>query len=460
MLPPNDHNNRKPSMHRRIVAIAVASALAAGAALATVTWALGGEEPPPADGPELPEPDPSEPDAAPAADPDGDQGQRLAWAGEEMRFDFEALAATFKTGDRDGWTSTFATDASSGGPELEAQASRYFDNLTALGAAPLSWRLISGPSEMGEETARSYESTIGLSFCLAPADATACTPTEVDYLAAWEVLDDGTLAISELTPGDSPYRPHPWEDVDLEVVRGERALAAAETGSGHDLDAYLEAAEDAAANADDFALTPIPSYPLFIADDAQMDSWYGGAGHAQSRAFAAPTPAAPEAGVSDTIAALHLVVGADRVGSAGEASGTIRHEAVHAATLIGGQISGLASSDTWWVMEGLAEYGSYGADLPSHRAGDTAALVAADGCRGGVDQPDAGDSLADVSGAYGCAQLGVAHLVDAYGLEATLAWFDTAHNHRGSNIDAAQEHFGQPWPGVLGEVTEAIVDGV
>ncbi len=360
--------------------------------------------------------------------------------------ELEQLENAFAEGDRDAWTALFSERSVDRG-------GRYFDNLTALQAAAVELRTIREVTESG--TGHSAE--IGLSFCLNPPDAADCTRTEVSYQTGWVRGGDG-LVLDHIMDSFGHYRPHAWEEVELTVAVGDRAIVAVDAETGVDPADYLDTAESAAAAADEFALlAPVDSYLVVLATDDQFNTWYGGYDHGISLGYAASTTT--DAEKSEIAGPVHVVIPYDRHDTAGIGK-TFRHELGHAATLQGSDLREAGNEEGWWAMEGIAEYIAVGDTIPADRVSDTASLAADGGCANGIEPLSASDSATVGSGKYGCAYLGVRYLIEEYGIEAFMDWFQ-AVRHRGSTAAAASlEHFGTDHAELLAAVGTYIDNAV
>ncbi|WP_158299953.1 hypothetical protein [Glycomyces paridis] len=377
-------------------------------------------------------------DADPPGAADATSGSEEAADAGPLAEPLAELAQAFADGDRDAWTAGFGAD------EAE-RAGRYFDNLTALDADPLELRVEGEVTESGTGTRKSYGATIVMSFCLHAADPASCTPTEVDYSVTWE-REGESLVLSHFMDLEEIYRPHAWEVADLSVALGDRAVVAVDADAGVDPADYLDAAEEAAANADAYALIePIDSYLIVLADDDQFDTWYGGYVNDVSLGSAVSTAAD-----ADTAGPIHVMMPFERLDDESFAH-TARHELGHAATLQGAPLRNELDESTWWMVEGVAEYIANGDTMPADRVADTAALVDSGGCADGIEPMGEGDSASTSSGKYGCSYLAVRYAVDEYGLEAFMDWFAAAV-HEGAGTTAASE--------ALGEDHEAVMEAI
>jgi hypothetical protein len=468
MIPTNDPTPRQTSLRRRVVILVVAAVLAAAAGVGGAAWAFGGDASPPVEPATPPSLELLEETTAPAveADPVGSDAEQAAWAAEQITADLEAMNAAFAAGDREVWIEGLAAgealSLSADASELEGQVGLIFDNMVVLFAANLEWVLLDESPDPSTVKEHSYEARIGLRYCLAPTDPETCVRSEVDYLTAWDLqpeAPDLDLGLSRLTVnGNTAYRPQPWEVTPLRVAVRDRILVAATGSSGHDPLAYIETVQAAAQAADAFADEPVGSYPLFLTSDDEFSEWYGGPADPEALGYAAYTYADTTA--ADTIAGLHLVLAADGTDPAAAAQ-TITHEAVHVATLQGASITSASSTETWWLLEGVAEYGAAGDDMPADRVSDTDAFTADGGCADGmITAPGAGSTALEYSGSYGCAYLGVRALVDEYGLEAFLGFFDAAHAQQHDLDEAAQGAFGVDYATVTEDVAAAIAAAV
>ncbi|WP_168801629.1 hypothetical protein [Glycomyces buryatensis] len=357
------------------------------------------------------------------------------------------LQTAFAEDDRDAWTAMFSGDAADRG-------ALYFDNLQALEATSVKLRTIGEVTESGTGTRKSYSSQLGLSFCLNPADAENCTHSEVDYHVMWSRGDDG-MAIDLFQDVDSGfYRPQGWEEGELQVAVGDRVTVAASADAGIDPADYLDVAESAAQNADEYALlAPVDSYLVMLATDDEFNTWYGGYENEVALGNAPATVADVEA--SDVAGPVHVMVPFNRHDSS-TMENTLRHELGHAATLQGADLRAAENEENWWMYEGIAEYIANGDQMPGHRTDQTKVLVAGGGCSDGIEAQTAADSADTASGKYGCAYLGVRYMVDEYGIETFLNWFQAVHHQQGDTAAATEEFLGTDYESLKGEIASYI----
>lgn len=390
--------------------------------------------------------DPAETDIA-----EGDEASAEATEEAEddgpLAAELDRLSAAFADDDRDAWMAMF-------GDETADLGGRYFDNLQALGAEPVEFRTIGDITESGAGTRRSYQTRLGMSFCLRPDDTENCNRSEVDYHVMWGSGDGGFVIDQFMDVDTGFYRPHPWEDTDLTVAVGERVTVAASADAGVDPADYLDVAESAAENADQYALlAPVDSYLVVLATDEQFNTWYGGYENNVALGNAPSTVTDVEA--NEIAGPVHAMMPFERHDMS-SFEGTVRHELGHAATLQGSNLDAIENQESWWMMEGIAEYISYGEQMPSHRVSDTQSLVADGGCTDGIEAQTATDSASVASGKYGCAYLAVRYLVGEYGAEAFLNWFQAIHHEGGPPGPATEEHLGTDYTDLLSDITTYI----
>jgi hypothetical protein len=220
-------------------------------------------------------------------------------------------------------------------------------------------------------------------------------------------------------------------------VIGNRVIVAGTKRWANRLQGVLNSAERAAAVTDRYAKwTAVPTrYVVYVAGPDEWARWYGVRQAAWVAAYAMP--------LTDTYT--EIVLNATKVGTA-EAREVLQHEFTHVVTLSGVQRT---FNDSWWMIEGIAEYvQNVKAPLGLYRAlGDGRRYVRSGAWDGTValGEPDSQASAAEANGRYAVAFLAVRRMVDRYGEQHMLEFFDAvARNGRGLEAASATA-YGQPW---------------
>ncbi|MEU8049524.1 hypothetical protein [Micromonospora haikouensis] len=271
-----------------------------------------------------------------------------------------------------------------------------------------------------------------------------CRPSPVLVGTRWR--DSGgqvrLVAMEESRSAETGTRP--WEVSDLVVAVGPRTVVATTPALRGKLPGLLRQAEAAARTADAYAVAgpPPDRYRVFYAGKAEWLSWYGGGRPAWTGGYAV------------TVGGGHheVVLNADGLSAAG-ADDLLRHELTHAASL---PERGYPGRETWWLVEGLAEYAGVGGTPVGRYEGlaEVRELLApGGGWTGRLDDltPAEDASARRVGGSYGVGYLAVRHLVDRFGEQRVLAFFKAVVHDRRTAEEASGEAFGEPWAGLHDE---------
>lgn len=234
----------------------------------------------------------------------------------------------------------------------------------------------------------------------------------------------------------------PWEVSELAVAVGARTLVATTPALRKELPGLLAQAEAAARIADTYAVGGRASdrYRIFHAGRGEWQRWYGGGRPKWTGGYAV------------TVGGGHHEVVLNAEGLvAGGVDDLLRHELTHAASL---PERGYPGRDTWWLVEGLAEYaGADGEPIDRYAGLDEVRGLLGGGWDGRLDSlSPADDAPADrVGGSYGISYLAVRHLVDRFGPERLRAFFAAVVHERTPVAEAAERVLGDPWPALHAE---------
>ncbi|MEH0983765.1 hypothetical protein [Micromonospora sp. CPCC 205556] len=361
-------------------------------------------------------------DPAGAEEPAASAARRL---GERIATQLDRQSRALRDGDRAGFLAI-------ADPAARANLTRRFAALRALRVSV--WRAEpDGPPTREPQRPGQWRQVVTLRYCLVVPD---CTPSPVPVVTRWRETGDAPMlvAVEESRYGRTGARP--WEVSELVVAVGERSVVATTPAQRGKLPGLLAQVEAAARVADRYATagTPPDRYRVFYAGRAEWKRWYGGGRPAWT------------AGYAVSIGGGHheVVLNADTLRPTGVGE-LLRHELTHAASL---PARGHSARDSWWLMEGLAEYaGADGAPVLRYEGLDQVRRLAGAGWNGRLDSlAPADDAPADrVGGSYGVGYLAVHHLVDRYGEQPVLDFFRTVVHRRVPVHRAAEQVFGERW---------------
>lgn len=345
--------------------------------------------------------------------------------GDQLSAQLDRQGAALLRGDRTGFLAV-------GDRAARADLGRRFAALRALRVTV--WR--AEPSGLPTAVAGQpgqWRQLVTFRYCFLVPD---CAPSPVLIGTRWRENGDAPLLIEMEESRSAQAGVRPWEVSELVVAVGPRTLVATTRALRGKLPALLVDAEAAAKVADRYAVAgpPPDRYRIFYAGPAEWRRWYGGGRPKWT------------AGYAVTVGGGHheVVLNADGL-TATAAGELLRHELTHAASL---PERGHPGKQTWWLVEGLAEYaGADGAPVSRYEGLDEAGQLAAGGWNGRLDALTPADAApADrVGGSYGVGYLAVRHLVDRYGEQRVLDFFRAVVHDRTSQDDASEQVFGDPW---------------
>ncbi len=384
----------------------------------------------------------------PSPGPDAPEHEVLAYLREQTQLVLDAHAESLLDGSLEGWLAAFE-------PTLHEEMTGRYESLRAMQVSRFDYKIATGPIENDSGAVPLYELTVVVTHCFVEP-AAECDPADVVFDTTWRAGDD-SLVMVETGTSEGMEGPHPWEVEDLAAVVGDRTVVAAPLDMSDRLDDALEVAEDAAANADEWALWEEPDrYVVYIATNDHFDEWFGGMFDGDDVVgFALPL----EGTVGDERrpSTYATVMNVDRTGWGYDLTSVIRHELGHAVTLWGAQSENY-SNDTWWMVEGIAEYIDHG-DKPLDdydRSWDLENHVADGGCADELVPPEEDDDTTAGSGKYGCAFLAVHYMIDTYGLESFSEWFGLTARDGEPVARAADDVYGENYADIMAEITSFI----
>ncbi|NYF55482.1 hypothetical protein [Micromonospora purpureochromogenes] len=317
-------------------------------------------------------------------------------------------------------------------PAARADLGRRFAALRALRVTV--WR--AEPSGLPTPVvgqAGQWRQLVTFRYCFLVPD---CAPSPVLIGTRWRETGGAPLLVAVEESRSAQAGVRPWEVSDLVVAVGPRTMVATTPALRGKLPGLLAEAESAAAVADRYAVAgpPPDRYRIFYAGGPEWRRWYGGGRPKWT------------AGYAITVGGGHHEVVLNADGLTATATGELlRHELTHAASL---PARGYPGKQTWWLVEGLAEYaGADGAPVSRYEGLDETGQLVGGGWNGRLDALTPADAApADrVGGSYGVGYLAVRHLVDRYGEQQVLDFFRAVVHDRQSLDDASEQVLGDPW---------------
>lgn len=388
----------------------------------------------------------------PSPDADAPASEILAYLREQAQLVLDAQSESLLNGSLDGWLAAYD-------PTLHTQMTGRYDSLTSMQVSRFDYQIASGPIEDASGAVPLYDISIALSYCFVePAET--CKAADIVFDTRWRADDDGMRMI-EVQNSEFGEGPHPWEVTDLVAAVGERTVTAVPVSMEARLDEALAVSEAAAENADQWAYWEKPDrYVIYIASDEEFDTWFGGMWDSEDvLGFALPLNGTVDGERQPSTYA--TVMGVDRTGWGEGLTSVIRHELGHAVTLWAAPSERYAD-DTWWMVEGVAEYIDHGdrALEDYDRMWDVRDYVAQGGCAADILPPDEDDDTLAGSGKYGCGFLGVHYMIETYGVEAFAEFFGLTAREGTPAVDAAQTVYGKDYAAIMEEITAFIAQTV
>ncbi|MEV3937685.1 hypothetical protein AB0K52_17100 [Glycomyces sp. NPDC049804] len=388
----------------------------------------------------------------PSPGPNASEAEILAYLKEQAQLVLDAQSESLLNNSLDGWLAAYD-------PTIHDQMTRRFDSLTSMQVSRFDYQIASGPIEDASGAVPLYDISVALSYCFVePAET--CKAADIVFDSRWRAGDDG-LVMVEVANSEYGEGPHPWEVTDLVAAVGERTVTAVPLEMADRLDEALEVSEAAAVNADKWAYWEKPDrYVVYIASDAEFESWFGGFWDSEDvLGFALPLNGTVNGERQPSTYA--TVMGVDRTGWGYGLTSVIRHELGHAVTLWAAPSERYAD-DTWWMVEGVAEYIDHGdRSLDEYdRALDVRDYVEQGGCETDILPPDGDDDTLAGSGKYGCGFLGVHYMIDEYGVEKFTEFFGATAREGEPAVDMAPEIYGKSYAELMEEITAFIAQTV
>lgn len=384
----------------------------------------------------------------PSPGPNASEAEILAYLKEQAQLVLDAQSESLVNNSLDGWLAAYD-------PTLHEPMTRRFESLTSMQVSRFDYAIASGPIEDASGAVPLYDISVALSYCFVePAET--CKAADIVFDSRWRAGEDGMVMV-EVSNSEYGEGPHPWEVTDLVAAVGERTVTAVPLEMADRLDEALEISEAAAINADQWAHWERPDrYVVYIASDDEFETWFGGFWDTEGvLGFALPLTGTVNGERQPSTYATVMAV--DQTGWGYELTSVIRHELGHAVTLWAAPSERYAD-DTWWMVEGVAEYIDEGGNPYDQysRRNDVRDYVAQGGCETDILPPDSDDDTLAGSGKYGCGFLGVTYLIDEYGVESFIELFGATAREGRPAVDAAQEIYGKSYADLMQEITTFI----
>lgn len=371
-------------------------------------------------------------------DANATEEQWAAWADRAIRATVKKQGDALLQGDEAGFLA--AVDPSATG--LLAEHKKRYRVLRAMGLGVWDEATTGSAVNAGGQ---SWSISLRFHYCFGSA---SCDVVEMETGSQWQLKND-RIVLTALAHSDVKWSgPRPWEVDDLTVATGDRVVVAATKVNAWRLPGAVKAADRAAAAADTFAKWhDAPSrYVIFLAGPDDWKDWYGYEQPEWAAAWAVP--------VDDY--ATEVVVRTESVRQS-ELEGLLTHELTHVTTLAGPNKG--ASSGSWWLIEGIAEYAEY-QDLPVRQY--DAYIPTRDFVRSrwngdpAVSAPTASASLNEAGARYGISYLSIRRIAEKYGPDKMLEFWG-AVVHDGDSLDAAaRAKLGATWAVVKADCVKYI----
>jgi hypothetical protein len=388
----------------------------------------------------------------PSPGPNAPESEILAYLKEQAQLVLDAQSESLLNASLEGWLAAYD-------PTLHEKMTGRYESLTSMQVSRFDYQITSGPLEDSSGAVPLYDLSVALSYCFVePADV--CKAADIVFDTRWRAGDDGMVMI-EVADSDFGQGPHPWEVTDLVAAVGERTVTAVPASMEARLEEALEISEAAARNADEWAYWEKPDrYVIYIATDEEFDTWFGSSWDSEDvLGFALPLNGTVDGERQPSTYA--TVMGVDRTGWGEGLTSVIRHELGHAVTLWAAQSERYAD-DTWWMVEGVAEYIDHGdRSLDDYdRMWDVRDYVDQGGCETDILPPDGDDDTLAGSGKYGCGFFGVHYVIDEYGIDKFTEFFGMTAREGTPAVDAAETVYGKSYADLMEEITAFIAQTV
>jgi hypothetical protein len=278
-----------------------------------------------------------------------------------------------------------------------------------------------------------WQANVTVKYCFVAACA---RPLTANLHTMWDMSGRAGPKLTEIWEYTGGRASPPWAMSVLQAKAGSRVIVAATKANAGRLAGALATAEAAAKVADRYAGAQKPGkYVIYLAGTKEWGKWP----YDEEGKWVAGYATAPTESVVVNVASLATT-------PLGE---LLRHEMGHVATLAGDTRKG-SRADSWWLVEGMAEYIATGGSFASYSGRSETVSFVRKKWNGDlrVGEPAGNTSIRDASARYGTAYLGVSCLMKTYGREKALAFFHAVTVEGDALTAAAGASLGVPYPTV------------
>ena len=384
----------------------------------------------------------------PSPGPDDPPQVRQEWLMAVADLELDNSAQALLDDDEDGWLAVY--DSS-----IHDAMSERFGSLRALAVSFYEYRIISHhPIENGPET---FELRLAATYCLGGEVGGDCAGTSILFDTTWSSSDDDVRIID--VEDSYEMGPRPFEVEKLQAKVGERAIVAAPSKYADELDNALQVAEEAAENADQYAVYgAVDRYIVFLAGDDEFGRWYGDLGDMTNVVgFAIPLTLVDDRGGQEQ-GGSEVVVHADRVHDETDFVSTMRHELGHVATLHHSP-DHQQQPEEWWLAEGSAELIDHGPENSVDgylRQYDVEEYIDRKLWDGDISAATPSDDLLAGSAKYGIAFYCAYYLFTEYGKDKFMDFFGKVARDGEDAESASQEVYAMPYSDLEDEMTDFV----
>jgi hypothetical protein len=363
-----------------------------------------------------------------------------SWPEAKQALDDQATALV--RGDEKAWLAAVDPER----PELREQYRHLFANLRGLGVTAWSYHVRIPPvTAYGRSE---LETPVTVAYCLHTTPCPAYAPDGATSAQAASIMEqslsmtrrNGAYVITAVRPSEGPTLP--WQQDQLVFAQGKRVTVAAPRSQAQRLRDVVTAADGAAAVTDRYARyvgNPQRRYRVYLAGDAEWNTWFGGAPRRNAVGYAVPV------GLAGTEVVLKIeALRAEQVLK------TVRHELGHVVTLSGSDQRYSAIYDVHeWLVEGVAEYIAFAPKdataNPRHQLVRSARRLPGTLAVAPLTEKA---GAKDVNVFYGLGHHAVSCLVDRFGERPFFDFFRRVLRDGARYRDASRAAFGRPWDDV------------
>ncbi|MGH8794594.1 MAG: hypothetical protein ACRDXX_18335, partial [Stackebrandtia sp.] len=375
---------------------------------------------------------------------------REKWLSQQVELQLDSHAEALFEDDLDAWLDVFD-------PSLHDVMEDRFDTLRNMAVSQYDYQVLEGPID-AEEGVVGYR--LGVVYCFGGEVGEECASSAVVLDTEWSD-EDSELRMTEVSDSHE-VGPRPWETDYLEAEVGERAIVAAPRKYADKLAEAVEVADEAAANADEYAVyVPVERYVVYLAGEEEFDRWFGFGADSMTNVvgFAVPLPTLDDEG-EQVPGGSEVVMHAERTRDSFEFESTMRHELGHVATLNQAPDERY-SEDRWWLAEGIAELIDHGPEnsldaYPRNRDVEQY-LSGSDWDRDFAAASNSDDALTG-SAKYGIAFYGAYYVFNEYGKDEFMEFFGKIAREGADSEEAAQEVYGKSYSDLLDEMADFVED--